>query len=81
METKIAGLLNAPRGKKLSLIEPKQVNVEEDSGGMADARGKFMEWAERVHDRVQLFDQSLAEAMKSVERTKDVIDQAGSEAK
>ena len=67
--------------KKLSLIEPKQVNVEEFAGGVADARSKFVEWSERVRDRAQLYDPTTAEAMRSIERTKDSIDNDASIAK
>ena len=70
-----------PMGKKMSLIEPKQINVDEYSGGMADARGKFLEWSEKMHDRVQLFSQTISDAMKSVERTKEPVSQDMSERK
>ena len=73
--------LPGPGGKRLSLIEPKQINVDEYSGGISDARGKFLEWAEKVHDRVQLFSQSTSDAMKSVERTKEPVSQEMSERK
>ena len=68
-------------GKRLALIEPKQINVDAFSGGISDSRGKFQEWTETIHDRVQLFSQALSEAMKSVERTKDPVDQKMSEEK
>ena len=57
------------------------MNVEEFAGGVADARSKFLEWSERVRDRVQLYDPATVQAMKTVERTKDAIDGESSIAK
>ena len=34
-------------GKRLSLIEPKQMTVDECAGGVTDARNKFIDWSEK----------------------------------
>ena len=54
IQAKIAELPNLANEKRPTLMEPKQVNVEEFSGGVADSRNKFIEWTERVRDRVLL---------------------------
>ena len=56
IEGKLAEVPGAMGAKKLSLIEPKQVTVEEYSGAVSDSRNKFIEWSERCVDRVQLYD-------------------------
>ena len=61
IQAKAAEIPNMAAGKKVTLMEPKQVTVEEFSGGIADSRNKFHEWAERVHDKVMLYDAALAE--------------------
>ena len=81
IQAKVADIPNLATGKRLSLMEPKQVTVEEFAGGIADSRNKFIDWSERVRDRVLLFDPALAEEMKKVERTTEVIDQRSMEAK
>ena len=81
LEMKVPEIPGAMSTKKLSLIEPKQVAVEEFSGGVSDARNKFIEWSERVRDRVKLYDPMLADAMKAVERTNVVIDQKANDDK
>ena len=81
IQAKIAELPNLANGKRPTLMEPKQVNVEEFSGGVADSRNKFIEWTERVRDRVLLFDPALAEEMKKVEGASEVIDKAANDAR
>ena len=39
------------------LIEPKQVEVKEFAGSMTDSRTKFLEWSEKIFDRVELFEE------------------------
>ena len=56
--------------KKNMLIESKQVNVEIFSGSMTDDRSKYLAWAERVKDRVELFDPIVAALMTETERGK-----------
>ena len=53
--------------KKRPLIEAKQVTVEVFTGSVADNRSKFLAWAERVKDRITLYEPGLIEAMKNVE--------------
>ena len=50
IQAKAAELPNMAGGKKVSLMEPKQVTVAEFSGGIADSRNKFIDWSERVRD-------------------------------
>ena len=64
---------------KKPLIEPKQLVVEEFIGSVGDAMDKFLEWTERAKDRIQLFDPQVLEAMKKIERTKEVITREQSE--
>ena len=49
------------------LIEPKQINVPEFNGGLTDGRAKFLEWNERVKDRVGLYNTVLVDAVTEVE--------------
>ena len=63
-----AGMPTTTDGKPKFLIEPKQVEVEKFSGSMADSRGKFLSWAERIKDRVTLFDDNILAAMASAEK-------------
>ena len=70
IQATVAEIPSMATGKRPTLMEAKQFNVEEFSGGIADSRNKFMDWSERVRDRVLLFDPALAEEMKKVERTK-----------
>ena len=44
--------------KRRSLIEPKQVTVEEFAGAITDSRSQFLSWSERVKDRVGLYDEA-----------------------
>ena len=81
IQAKVADLPNLASGKRVTLMEPKQVTVEEFAGGIADSRNKFIDWSERVRDRVSLFDLTLADAMKKVERTSEVVDQKAMEEK
>ena len=66
IQTKAAEIPNMVSGKKVTLMEPKQVTVEEFSGGIADSRNKFHDWSERVHDKVSLYDAALAAELKKV---------------
>ena len=50
------------------LIEPKQVVVSEFAGSMSDGRARFLEWCEKVHDRVALFEDNLVQAMTEAEK-------------
>ena len=43
--------------KPKPLIEPKQVEVKEFAGSMTDSRARFLEWSEKVFDRVELFEE------------------------
>ena len=53
--------------KEKPLIEAKQVSVEVYSGSIADGRSKFLSWAERVKDRVTLFEPGMIQAMTDAE--------------
>ena len=55
------------------MIEPKQINVEVFSGGLTDNRTKFLEWSERVFDRIMLFDSELANKLSEVGAAKEPI--------
>ena len=79
IQAKVAEIPSMATGKRPTLMEAKQVSVDEFSGGVADSRNKFMDWSERVEDRVLLFDPALAAAMKKIQRTKEVVDQRMSE--
>ena len=81
LEDQLPSMAGAGAGKRLSLIEPKQMTVDEFAGGVTDARNKFIEWSEKVRDRVQLFDPGLAEEMKRIERTSTIITKQMSEDK
>ena len=81
LEEQLPTMAGGSAQKRLSLIEPKQMTVDEFAGGVTDARNKFIEWSEKVRDRVQLFDPGLAEEMKKVERTQTVISKEMSEEK
>ena len=50
------------------LIKPEQVEVKEFCGSMTDGRSKFLEWSERLCDRVELFEEGLVKAMAEAER-------------
>ena len=58
------------QSKRKDLIEAKQVNVEIFAGAMTDDRAKYLAWAERVKDRVELFDPVIATLMTETERGK-----------
>ena len=55
-----------PEGKgtdnEKPLIEAKQVSVPEFAGAVTDSRSKFLEWSEKVHDRVGLYSREAMEA-------------------
>ena len=55
------------------LIEPKQVQVEVYAGSMTDSRSKFLEWGERVKDRVGLQNPEAVEAMEAAEKEVEPI--------
>merc|ERR1711994_1059189 len=54
-------------GKKKTLIEPKNINVETFQGSMTDSRAKFLSWGERVKDRTALYDDKLHDALGKAE--------------
>ena len=54
--------------QKKPLLEPKQVEFENFSGGPGESRAKFLEWVEAFKDRVTLYDPELAEIMTKMER-------------
>ena len=49
--------------KEQFLIEPKQVVVPEFAGAVTDSRSKFLEWSEKVRDRVKLYSQAAVDAL------------------
>ena len=49
--------------KEQFLIEPKQVVVPEFEGAITDSRSKFLEWSEKVRDRVKLYSKAAVEAL------------------
>ena len=63
-----AGKDTAPFSRK-PLIKPEQVDVKEFKGSMTDSRACFLEWCEKVSDRVELFEDTLVTAMMKAERT------------
>ena len=56
------------------LIEPKQVEVWQFAGSMTDGREKFLEWSEKVFDRVDLYEDTLVKAMAEAEQKGGTID-------
>ena len=56
-----------------SLIEPKQVEVSQFAGSVADNRQTFLKWAEAFKDRVTLFDEKLAKTLTLVEQKTEPI--------
>ena len=56
-----------------SLIEPKQVEVPVCSGALTDDRSKFLSWAERVKDRVMLYEGDMVTAMAAAEKRGEPI--------
>ena len=55
------------KGRK-PLIKPEQVAVNEFKGSMTDSRACFLEWCEKVHDRVELYEDGLVKAMLAAEK-------------
>ena len=53
---------------KKPLIKPEQVVVNEFHGSMTDSRAKFLEWAEKLQDRVELYEDGLVRAMAEAEK-------------
>ena len=58
----------AGKGDKKPLMKPEQVAVSEFQGSMTDSRTKFLEWSEKVKDRVELFEDTLVLAMAEAEK-------------
>ena len=54
-------------GKK-PLIKLEHVNVPEFLGSMTDGRAKFLEWSEKVMDRVALYQDNMTKARKDAEK-------------
>ena len=54
--------------EKKPLIKPEQVAVNEFSGSMSDGRSKFLEWCEKICDRVELYEEGLVKAMAEAEK-------------
>ena len=61
------------------LIEPKQIQVPIFAGAVSDSRSKFLEWSEKIKDRVALHDTGVVEAMSNVEQESDPIVEGKSE--
>ena len=61
------------QGKK-PLIKPENVEVPQFLGSMTDGRGKFLEWSEKVMDRVDIYQDNLVGAMESAEKEDEAID-------
>ena len=55
------------------------MNVAEFTGSMTDGRSKFLQWTEKMRDRVLLYDANLADVMKSVENRTEAISKDDSE--
>ena len=49
------------------MIKPEQIQVNTFNGGIAEGRSKFLEWVEKVKDRVALWDEELVKTMMKVE--------------
>ena len=56
-----------PQGKK-PLIKPENVEVPQFLGSMTDGRAKFLEWSEKVMDRVDIYQDNMVEAMENAEQ-------------
>ena len=48
--------------KSKALIEAKNITVEKFAGSLTDGRAKYLEWCEKVKDRCELYDHSLAKS-------------------
>ena len=60
-------------GKPKDLIEAKQVEVACFAGSVVDSRVKFMAWAEKMSDRIMLFNPKLVDAMNKVSQAEDPV--------
>ena len=63
---------------KKPLIKPEQIEVWQFAGSMVDGRAKFLEWSEKVCDRVELYEDTLVPAMAEAEKRDGTIDSAES---
>ena len=68
MEGKVAELARRAEtviggGKPKSLIEAKNITVEKFAGSLTDGRAKYLEWCEKVKDRCELYNFTLAKAL------------------
>ena len=69
LETQISSMATGHGGPgKKPLIKPEQVVVGEFSGAMTDGRSRFLEWCEKIQDRVELYEEGLAKAMAEAEK-------------
>ena len=74
IENRINGIGNTAIGTKpKNLIEPKQITVGEFAGSVTDNRARFLEWAEKVRDRIELWGTRIAQVMGQIQRKKEPI--------
>ena len=51
------------------------MNVPTFAGAITDGRAKYLDWAERAKDRINLFDAAMSKALKTVEnKTKPITE-------
>ena len=68
LETQVGSLsIGKGTGEKKPLIKPEQVAVNEFQGSMNDGRSRFLEWSEKLKDRVELYEEGLVRAMAEAE--------------
>ena len=53
---------------KSPLIKPEEIHISEFQGSMTDGRAKFLEWSEKVFDRVALYQDNMVDAMARAEK-------------
>ena len=79
LETQIGSAAIGKGGpEKKPLIKPEQISVSEFAGSMTDGRSRFLEWSEKVCDRVELYEEGLAKAMAEAEKKDGTIDSSES---
>ena len=64
--------------KKRPLMKPEQVSVPIFAGAITDGRAKYLDWAEKAKDRVDLFDDAMLAAVEATENQKKPITEAES---
>ena len=55
--------------KKKTLIEAKNVEVGAFAGKVSDTRACFLEWCEKMYDKVALFEPKMKRAMEKITKT------------